>query len=430
MEVLTQILYALPVYQSVILSVLLFWSSNKKLSLSRLLMGIFQLLMAFYFSFNLFYSLRSFEIVGAIYFLILPVILLFIPVFYLYMLSITNPGLKFSRIHLVHFAPAALVTLLNTPYLYATHTEKLDFITYGYNMVSGGNLFSYLLVVYMFGILVLFSLQLIWYSVKSVKLYRKHKVYIANRYSYTENINLDWIRVLIVCFLVFFIFNDILFLIGFRQHFITQVFYNSAMLITTLYVGYRGLLQVELNEEPSINSSAPAFGEVSFMDENNKERSLQNAISESNTSNYSDISSSSKTSKKYSGSALNEHQKKVLLEKIQLLMEKDKIFINDKLSLEDVAVKLDTNTKYISQIINEIHNKNFYNYINSFRVDEAKRLLASQENDKYSILGIAQSVGFVSKSTFNVAFKRYTGHTPTEYKKIVEKSRELTQIAS
>jgi AraC-like DNA-binding protein len=97
-------------------------------------------------------------------------------------------------------------------------------------------------------------------------------------------------------------------------------------------------------------------------------------------------------------------------------MQDEKIFINHKLSIEDVAFKLQTNTKYISQIINETYNKNFYNFINSYRIEEAKKLLVLTENEKYSILGIAQSVGFVSKSTFNVAFKHFTGLTPTEYK--------------
>jgi AraC-like DNA-binding protein len=120
--------------------------------------------------------------------------------------------------------------------------------------------------------------------------------------------------------------------------------------------------------------------------------------------------------KKYSRSTLTDEQKKHLLSKLDDLLQKEKIFINEKLSIEDIALKLDTNTKYISQIINETYNKNFYNFINFYRIEEAKRLLISAENDKYSILGIAHSVGFVSKSTFNVAFKSYTGMTPTEFK--------------
>ena len=120
--------------------------------------------------------------------------------------------------------------------------------------------------------------------------------------------------------------------------------------------------------------------------------------------------------KKYSGSSLTSIQKVDLLLKLSKLMQEEKIFINHKLSIEDVAYKLESNTKYISQIINETYNKNFYNFINYHRIEEAKKLLVMAENEKYSILGMAQSVGFVSKSTFNVAFKRFTGLTPTEYK--------------
>jgi AraC-like DNA-binding protein len=84
--------------------------------------------------------------------------------------------------------------------------------------------------------------------------------------------------------------------------------------------------------------------------------------------------------------------------------------------VEEVAKRLGTRTKYVSQIINENYQKNFYNFINTYRVEEAMRLLADVENEKYSILGIAEIVGFVSKSTFNAAFKRVAGITPSEYR--------------
>ena len=120
---------------------------------------------------------------------------------------------------------------------------------------------------------------------------------------------------------------------------------------------------------------------------------------------------------KYSGSTLTEDQRRVLISNLETLMNVDKIFIKDNLSVEEVAQMLSTKTKYISQIINENYRKNFYNFINTYRVEEAMRLLVAPENEKYSILGIAQLVGFVSKSTFNSAFKRVTDTTPSEYRK-------------
>ncbi len=380
-------------------------------------MGSFQFLMAFYFTFNFLYSIRAFEVVASIYFLILPVILLFIPVFYLYILSITTPGFMFKKSYLFHFIPAFSILCLNLPYLFASVAERTDFISNGYNMVSS-KLFSYLLSVYMVGIFGIFTLQLLYYAIRSVKLYRNHKMYIESRFSYTENINLDWILVLIISFVIFFVFNDLLYFVGFRQHFITQIIYNIAMLIITFYSGYRGLLQVNLNEMISVQNLLVFSGQDDCQASDKADSVLLPLVSQTtNTeSKGSQFTNKTESIKKYSGSALSGDQKKILLSKLDQLVIHEKIFINDKLSIEDIAVKLDTNTKYISQLINETYNKNFYNFINFYRIEEAKRLLISEENEKYSILGIAQSVGFVSKSTFNVAFKRYTGVTPTEFK--------------
>jgi AraC-like DNA-binding protein len=185
------------------------------------------------------------------------------------------------------------------------------------------------------------------------------------------------------------------------------------MLFTTLYIGYRGLIQIEINEIQLINTqreinrnAADEPSNLFFSGEDQLKTDNRILIEQEKQ----DIA------KKYIGSALTDTQKKLLLSKLDELMHSEKMFINDKLTLENVAIKLQTNTKYISQIINETYNKNFYNYINTFRVEEAKRLLALEENQKYSILGIAQSSGFVSKSAFNVAFKKQTGQTPSEFR--------------
>lgn len=418
MELLVKILFALPVYQSVVLMLLLFWGGNRQASFSRHVMAMFQLLMAIYFAFNFLYSINAYKPIAYIYPLILPVILLFIPVFYLYMLSITTPGFKFSKSEIVHFLPAALIALLNIPYLFASADEKANFVTQG-NGVMNNTMFEYLTVVYMVGIFGIFTLQLLLYSVKAFKLFKRYKTYIENRFSYTENINIDWILLLLICFVIFFVFNDILYLVGFRQNYITQVIYNLAMLSITFYVGYRGLLQKEITE----NNIPIRANSMSGISNSEIITDFELVANDNQTNKNAESTSDSKTQrdenfKKYSGSTLSEDQKISLISKLEHLVQVEKIFINEKLSIEDIAVKLDTNSKYISQVINETFNKNFYNYINSYRIEEAKLMLKSELSDKYSILGIAQSVGFVSKSTFNVAFKRITGLTPTEFKRM------------
>ncbi len=419
MGLLAKILFALPVYQSVILTIFLFSSSRRQLSYSRLIMGVFQLFMAFYFTFNLLYSIRAFAILSQIYFFILPVILMFIPVFYLYILSVTTPGFRFKQIYAIHFIPALAIALLNLPYLISTQTEKTEFVSLGNSIQGRQNLFSYLMAIYIIGIYGVFTIQLLYYAFKAVRLYKKHKNYIENRYSYTENINLDWILVLIICFVFFFVSNAILYLVGFSQHLFSQILYNLVMLATMLYVGYRGLLQIDLNGNEQNNYKEILINENQAGGNSNILPIQANVnISVEMINNLTQMSEiKTENSKKYYRSSLTEDQKKVLILRLQNLVEQEKIYINDKLSIDEFASKLDSNSKYISQIINETYNKNFYNFINSYRIEEAKRQLIAEGNEKYSILGIAQSVGFVSKSTFNSAFKQFTGVTPTEFKR-------------
>lgn len=190
------------------------------------------------------------------------------------------------------------------------------------------------------------------------------------------------------------------------------------MLSIILYIGYRGLLQQDLNknyQDHNLKQFIIQIDSTNFAEYDSK-APPQVIVDKTIVNKDFTISDKIENTKKYSGSALTEYQKKVLISSLEHLMQCEKIFINEKLSIEDIALKLNTNTKYISQVINETYNINFYNYINSFRIEEARKLLSSEENEKYSILGIAQSVGFVSKSAFNVAFKRFSGLTPSEFK--------------
>jgi AraC-like DNA-binding protein len=96
-------------------------------------------------------------------------------------------------------------------------------------------------------------------------------------------------------------------------------------------------------------------------------------------------------------------------------LEKEKPFLNNDFKLNDLAVVLGTNRQYLSQIINENYNKNFYTLINEYRIKEAIKMFSEEKHKQLSIMGVASSVGFNSKSTFNTLFKKYTGKTPSKY---------------
>nr|WP_246440606.1 helix-turn-helix domain-containing protein [Rhabdobacter roseus] len=76
---------------------------------------------------------------------------------------------------------------------------------------------------------------------------------------------------------------------------------------------------------------------------------------------------------------------------------------------------IDAQVHHLSQVINEKEQKNFYDLINGWRIEEFLKEVKSEKNKKYTLLAIAYDCGFNSKASFNRNFKKYTGKTPTEY---------------
>ncbi len=89
------------------------------------------------------------------------------------------------------------------------------------------------------------------------------------------------------------------------------------------------------------------------------------------------------------------------------------------ISLQSLSKKLSISSHMLSQIINEKMNKNFWDFINTYRIEEAKKLLRDPKRANQKILSIAFDVGFNTKTAFNNTFKKYTKMTPSQYKKKV-----------
>lgn len=104
--------------------------------------------------------------------------------------------------------------------------------------------------------------------------------------------------------------------------------------------------------------------------------------------------------------------------RIQLLqyMENVKPFLQNDLRIQDIAAGLHISTHHLSRVINELLNVNYADFINEYRVREACRILAAAGSEE-KIISIAYDVGYNNKATFNTAFKKFTGLTPSEYKK-------------
>lgn len=102
--------------------------------------------------------------------------------------------------------------------------------------------------------------------------------------------------------------------------------------------------------------------------------------------------------------------------KVGQFMKTNRPYLDSDLTLPKLADDLNVSTHHLSQVINEMHDKNFFNFINKYRVEEVKRKIQDPKYNHYSLLGIAYESGFNSKSAFNRVFKNVTGTTPSRYR--------------
>lgn len=120
---------------------------------------------------------------------------------------------------------------------------------------------------------------------------------------------------------------------------------------------------------------------------------------------------------KYKNSSLTEEAGRSLLKKLNDLMAQEQLYRNPELSLDALANSLDASKHHVSQIINEQIGLSFFEYINQLRIEDAKRLLAETSRSDLHVIEVAYAVGFNNKVSFNNAFKRLTGMTPTAFRK-------------
>ncbi|GAA4888112.1 hypothetical protein GCM10023311_09980 [Flaviramulus aquimarinus] len=127
--------------------------------------------------------------------------------------------------------------------------------------------------------------------------------------------------------------------------------------------------------------------------------------------------------RKAKSQALSDIHKRDLFKKLEQHIVAKSPYLNPKLTLRDLAEALKTNANYLSQSINGISEKSFFDYINKYRVEHAKLLLSQPKLiTNYTIESIAYESGFNSKSSFYVAFNKFCGMRPSEYLKTIHSS--------
>ena len=104
-------------------------------------------------------------------------------------------------------------------------------------------------------------------------------------------------------------------------------------------------------------------------------------------------------------------------------MEKDKLFMDSRLSIHNVSKKLNIPRQYISEVLNLHLEKSFQDFVNEYRVEAFVKNLENDQYDHFTLFGMATEVGFSSKSTFNATFKKVKGITPTQFKNSIAKKK-------
>lgn len=243
-----------------------------------------------------------------------------------------------------------------------------------------------------------FAQQLLYYFLARRTLVSYQRS-IRHLFSEISRIDLHWARFLVNGFLVLICAFMVIFPLMrfFPDQFDTLLFLNMAVATPYIYLAvYKGILQ------PTIWQVQPGIEKETVEDEIHEVEEIESTV----------VDQKPKTQK----AKLGQDKIEGLMEKIELLMEKEKLYQETELTLQQLAQKLNVPTYQVSQALNEGMKKNFYDLVNNYRVEEAKRLLSDTTNRNYTILSIGFEAGFNSKTTFNTVFKKFTGFTPTEFR--------------
>jgi AraC-like DNA-binding protein len=301
------------------------------------------------------------------------------PFLYFYTGALVSGGKRIMTCKsLLHLIPIVLFNI----YLAVAFSDPLLAAKVRLDYVDSGVKLPWLYIVFLLATAFSGPFYIVWV----IKLLHGHEMYLLNNYSFHEKINLTWLRNLVLIFgvvwLALFVFaflHHLMFL--FTRDFCTNGLFIS-LTVFVLLTGYFGLKQsVILQPAPPTDKSVMA---------DNKRR--------------------------YSGSALTKDAGHELMKRLEKLMQTEKPYLDAGLTLEQLSDRSEIPQHYLSQIINERLNRNFFDYINTYRVKEVMDKMADKKYENFSLLGIALDSGFNSKSAFNRFFKKATGNTPSDYK--------------
>ncbi len=273
---------------------------------------------------------------------------------------------KFQVADILHLIPTLVIFVIVLPYYFLSPIEKLSIMLEVSN-VSMSGLFDYTFYIKLASLVVYASLIVrMFYS--KVKVDKKLSI---EKLKWQRGLaRLVSVYAVFYCIYGLIIITEVIPRIDFLFH--LQI---VAMAIMVLYIGYKAFLTPKL------------FSSGYFE-----------------TKNY-----------KYKKSGMTIRFSEDLKEKLVYLLEEEKIYRQNNISLEILSHRLDTTRHNTSQVINEHFGLNFFELINKYRINEALKILQNDTHNNMNIIDVAYEVGFNNKVTFNKSFKKIISLTPTQY---------------
>lgn len=310
--------------------------------------------------------------------------LTFGPFLYLYTKSLmfnlkTLPIKEYS-----HFIPFVLLTLL----YFIFFQDKLTFQS-GYLIFRED---GYIMARIIYGLI--FIISVFYYGSLTLYIINRYRRVKFDSFSYFSSNNmLNWLYFLSAFFMAMYLIFSIMALYNIftvSKIFEIEYFSDLSLVLLTFSVSYFGIKQTylfhPLVEETEVKEVEPV-------------------------------------KEKYKNSNLTEELKKGYINKILDFMKTEKPHLNPELTIQDLSKQLNITRHHLTEILNNDLGKNFFNFINEYRVKEVKKRLLDEKFDHLTIVAIAFDSGFNSKSTFNSIFKQQTEKTPSKWRD--EKLKEL-----
>jgi AraC-like DNA-binding protein len=370
-------IFIIGIFLSFFLQFLILTKKNK--DTSDKILGVWMFIIGIHlFSYYIYY-LGYWEIYPHLVGITHPVPLLHGPMLYLYVVFSLRKDQSFRWKDYMHFAPFVLSYLYMLIFYFFIPAQRK--ILMNHNQVDDFMGFMYLS-------LAAFVISGIAYPILAYKLLGRHHQIITQNFSCDEKINLIWLKYCIwgiglvyATVAVISFFKEVL---HYQFGINTDLIFFSEIIFFIFLFGYFGIKH-------------------------------QGLFAENTAYTVPIVEPESKPAGEYRKSGLKQEDAEVIHKQLLNVMEAQKPYLETKLTLNTLANELNISANHLSQIINQYQGKNFYDFVNEYRVMEFKERVQQTQNRNLSILAVALDSGFNSKSSFNQVFKKHTGKTPSQF---------------